>query len=1063
MKPEKLVMCAFGPYAGTVTVDFSRLGDSGLYLVTGPTGAGKTTIFDAITYALYGQTSGQERSASDMRSDYAAENTETFVELTFSHRGKTCVVKRWPSYEKKTRTGNIRTVSEKAVLSLEGEAPIEHPKDVTKKIQDEILHLDYSQFRQIAMIAQGEFRKLLTADTDTRTKILQKIFLTQNYRLLGDILQEKASKTKSAYDALDAEVTRYFGDVKLTGSDASKKAAELSGKDSYSIAPMQEAVQALVSEDEKLQETVQEKKAALGKEIRANAASLALAAEDNRALDGLLAAEKKKKDLDARTGDYEKKKGLLARQNTALTYGKPAYDAAAAAKKELSLAAGEEAEKEAALQTAREDAKTKAAALAAAEGKKDLAEQDRSRAQTLKDQEPEYDRKSALEKEKKDCEEKKNGAEKELLAEQKKFEENEAKLEKIDAERKSLEDAPALLAGAKAVLGRQSEETEDLTALLTSSLPAFRDTSRTWMEKTKKMQEAYAAYEKAQHAYDEASICLDSNRAGILASQLQSGVPCPVCGSLDHPHPAAMPQDAVTEEDVEKLRKKAETARQNKESAGSAAASANTARQSAWSDLLSGAEKILDRIRENQDLSPEELQKADLSSLRDDTGYEDMVRSLRSLVLEKKSLQEKKTEDLANQEKLLQRDRTWIEKGRELQKSHQEKIEDLKEKKQEAEKSLAAAESALSALPKLPYPNLQEALAARKALEKEADAIEKKIETSRNASNEAEKKEKAEEAALITLRKAKESAQKKNTEAGAALDAVLTTYGFTRETLPDFLVSERERTDLESEIRDFEKESAEAGAALEAARQHCEGKIRRDEASLLAKKEALEKEDQNIQEELSRIAARLAANREIGEHLKELSSKVDRARAACQTADSASRLVNGRVTGSEKITLEQYVQTEGFDSILEAANRELVGMSGGQFELCRKEGDEQLRSKSALNLDILDNYTGKKRDVSTLSGGESFKASLSLALGLSDRVSSGAGGISIDTLFIDEGFGTLDEHSLDETLETLTNLSLHGKLIGIISHRDELKDRIPKQIVVKRTRTGSTVEIQTEE
>ncbi|MGN1023965.1 MAG: AAA family ATPase, partial [Lachnospiraceae bacterium] len=265
MRPEKLIMQAFGPYAGTQEVDFTALGTSGLYLITGPTGAGKTTIFDAITYALYGRTSGEERSAVSMRSDYAKGELITKVELYFSHRGRQYHVVRMPGYEKKTRTGTIRSISEDASIELPEKAPVSGAREVTRVIQDEILHLDYNQFRQIAMIAQGEFRKLLTASTDERTKILQKIFLTQKYARLEEIVKDRAQKARDAYQICDGTVRSLFSGVACAEEGAGKDAVDaLREANSLRAGEMAEAIQTVMKEDEKLladlkaqQETVQ--------------------------------------------------------------------------------------------------------------------------------------------------------------------------------------------------------------------------------------------------------------------------------------------------------------------------------------------------------------------------------------------------------------------------------------------------------------------------------------------------------------------------------------------------------------------------------------------------------------------------------------------------------------------------------------------------------------------------------------------------------------------------------------------------------------------------------------
>ncbi len=357
MKPEKLIMQAFGPYAGRQEVDFTILGDSGLYLITGPTGAGKTTIFDAITFALYGQTSGEERTAASMRSDYAAEKTETLVELTFTHRGKTYKVTREPGYVKTTRTGSTRNVSEKAELFIPGEPPVSGARDVTAKIQGDILHLDYNQFRQIAMIAQGDFRKLLSASTDERTKILQKLFMTQKYADLEAIVKEKAQKTRDAYALKDAALRTIYAGALLPDTDAGRAAEALKSADSLQADTMHAALQTLLD-------------------------------EDGESLKGLLAEQK---DLE------EKNTALTAKiAQDARTYVRPVFDAEKkAAEEKLAAKAQEKDKKQQAFLAAQAAEKAQNAADAAAL-KKVEADNARALAKQMEEQEPTYQRRDDL-------------------------------------------------------------------------------------------------------------------------------------------------------------------------------------------------------------------------------------------------------------------------------------------------------------------------------------------------------------------------------------------------------------------------------------------------------------------------------------------------------------------------------------------------------------------------------------------------------------------------------------------------------------------------------------------
>ena len=1052
MKPEKLIMQAFGPYAGRQEVDFTILGDSGLYLITGPTGAGKTTIFDAITFALYGQTSGEERTAASMRSDYAAEKTETLVELTFTHRGKTYKVTREPGYVKTTRTGSTRNVSEKAELFIPGEPPVSGARDVTAKIQGDILHLDYNQFRQIAMIAQGEFRKLLSASTDERTKILQKLFMTQKYADLEAIVKEKAQKTRDAYALKDAALRTIYAGALLPDTDAGRAAEALKSADSLQADTMHAALQTLLDEDgESLKGLLAEQKD-LEEKNTALTAKIATAKSSNEVLDRLLTLEEEEKKLKDLAESMQNDRALLQKEQDARTYVRPVFDAEKkAAEEKLAAKAQEKDKKQQAFLAAQAAEKAQNAADAAAL-KKVEADNARALAKQMEEQEPTYQRRDDLVKKTAALAEEVKKARTAKEKEERCFADNKVILDRMSREIDALQGAPEALARAGAALDVLTGWEEEAKNLAEVRLPGYQSVLAAWQKSAALFEREREKADAAAARFQEAQKHLEYSRAGLLAKLLEEGKPCPVCGALDHPHPAVLPPESITEDAVKKLQAAYQKAQDASSQAASRAAADNAAMGKERETLLADTKKLVLAI--TRDPSKESAAGA----LTDEV-LGQYLQKILTKVQAKKAETEKTRADLAAKKARLEKDTLQYKKGQEIQEKHQKAIDDGKELLSKKEQEKAVADGELAALPALPYPDLAAAKRARTALEQKAQTIDREIAGTRQAALSAVAASASAASAEKAAGEVLSRAEKKLQDAVAQLQEVLTAHGFEMNSYCQYLVPGEEIDALQKKIRSYDDAVTSNASLLAEARKNAAGKIRQDEKALLSAWNEGKAKSAALSEKVSEVQGRIRSNTETLKKLGIAAKEADAARDAAATAAGLDRLLNGKMTGQNKITLEQYVQTDGFDRIIAAANRRLLPMSGGQYELCRHQEGGSLRSRSALNLDILDNYTGKKRDVATLSGGESFKASLSLALGLSDRISSTSGGITIDTLFIDEGFGTLDETSLGEALNTLTSITTRGKLVGIISHREELKERIGRQIIVDRTRDGSSIRI----
>ncbi|MGN1024413.1 MAG: SbcC/MukB-like Walker B domain-containing protein, partial [Lachnospiraceae bacterium] len=693
--------------------------------------------------------------------------------------------------------------------------------------------------------------------------------------------------------------------------------------------------------------------------------------------------------------------------------------------------------------------------------RKDEADADRARAEQLKKEEPTYETRDTLRRKEASLQEAVTGAAGTLQNEQEKFARNQKILVEYDGKIAALQSAPEAYEKAHTRAQRMQERKEESRELLEEALPRFQGAFRNWASAAKQYEIARQKEDAASAAYRNAKKRLEDSRAGLLAQFLQEGEPCPVCGAREHPHPARLPEKAATEEEVQGLEKQENEAAALLTKAASAAAASNTAKQKERERLLASLQTLLTSLAQEEEPLVTEDEVTAAAALTDDAlpAYlSDLAGKIEAQCVKENLTEAACLADKNHLEKLTDQYR----KGQKLQEDHQKNIDAARDALARAQQEKAVTDGALQALPTLPYGNQKEAVAARLSLEQAARAIDAAIEAARAASLTAVSRRSAAESDLAAKKEALAGAKKKEQETAAAFATALSEHGFvgeTGETFPRFLVSEEDLAAQKSRIKRHDDAVTSNASLLAEARKNAEGKIRQDEKALLAMAQENRDAAGKLQERLSAVQGRTLNNGKLLKKLQAAAKEADQARDAAATANGLDQLLNGKVAGQNKITLEQFVQTDGFDRILAAANRRLLPMSGGQYELCRHEADHSIRGKDALNLDILDNYTGKKREVATLSGGESFKASLSLALGLSDRITSQNGGITVDTLFIDEGFGTLDETSLQEALDTLTSITTGGKLVGIISHREELRERIGRQIIVDRTRDGSSIRI----
>ena len=915
MRPITLIMSAFGPYAAKTVIELDKLGTNGLYLITGDTGAGKTTIFDAITYALYGEASGNTRDVNMFRSKYAEPSTPTEVELTFEYAQKIYTVKRNPEYDRpKARGEGYTTEKANAELHYPDGRVVTRLKEVNKAIVD-IMGIDRSQFTQIAMIAQGDFLKLLLASTEDRKKIFQKIFRTQCYYQLQERLKAETSKLAVEYNQTGSSIRQYINGIACHPDDVLKLEVDKAKKGELKNTEAVQLVEKLIKQDAAAQQKVLGQIGELDKQKQKIAAQLAVA--ENRKT-----TEEKQ----------EKAKENLARETQRLKTLETEKNEAAAHQPEVQKAVEAIAKLEAQLPEYAEMQKKQTERTGLQKALEELAQKIKTEAET-----------------------------EEKLAQS---------IADLKAEQASLQNAGAAQAAQKAEKDRLVEQQKDLEALKKEyaayqKLEADQKKAQAdYAQKSEDSRQKRAEYEHKNKLYLDA-------QAGILAETLTEGVPCPVCGSLEHPHPAQKPENAPTKQELEICKAKAEEAEAATQAASSKASTCIGQVDTSRENLRDHGQKWLgtNAVEEMERLCSEKQQQTAAALQK----VEQQLKEIAKQLGRKDAL-----------DQLIPQKEDELEqcKNRRAGYGNQQAGDGAK---------LQAAEKRLKELAeKLSYPSEAEANQALQQLRKQKEAWEKAIQETQKAHDECAKNL-------------------------AALKGTLEGYQKTLQGM--------EKVDVQAVL----------AAQTEADQQKAAWQAQKNE-----------------------IGDRLAVNGPILENLRPQISKMEETEKRLQCVQALSDTANGRLSGKEKIMLETYIQMTFFDRIIRRANVRLMVMSGGQYELKRRVNAENNRSQAGLELDVIDHYNGSERSVKTLSGGESFKASLALALGLSDEIQSSAGGIRLDTMFVDEGFGSLDEESLEQAVNALVGLTQGNRLVGIISHVSELKNRIDRQIVVTKEKSGGS-------
>lgn len=1061
MRPTKLVISAFGPYAEKMPeIDFEQFEERGLFLISGDTGAGKTTIFDAICFALYGTTSGTYRDTRNLRSEYAADNVDSYVDFYFTHQGKKYHVWRRPSYERKKLRGT-GTVSEKekAILYEEGKVPLEGLVNVNAAVI-KLLNIDEKQFKQIAMIAQGEFWNLLNAKTDERTEILRTIFLTGGYKNIEFRLKDRMDESYKEKTRAENSIVQYFGDVDADPEDElAEELEELQTRagrsgSAWNTGEMLGLIGKLLEADAGRLEKKEAELRNSAEKLDKVKAELATAETNNGILAKVNMLRAEKNGLEAKRQEIEESALRLNRQKDARRNVLPLYTnwsgkAAERGGTERKIRGSSQL-----LDAAVESASKAQTALKAAQDRKGTADELQKRADKITEQEPQYQRRGTLA----ESLVKLRQSEEALSTRGAKIETDEKTLrERIAALRasvESLEDRPDALAALQAREQMLRDLRTKMQRIADEQLPALINKEKEFYTKRDAFAAARSSFEKASLRRMEAERILENCRAGILAAGLTEGQKCPVCGSVHHPELAVLPAESVTEEEYKKLKETEDKLQEKKNTAMMEAESARSAAVESGNWLKAAViECLRNPAYASEDRNWEEVRRAELM------GAFDTVRE---------GVNEE-YDSVTRQISRLNRECLKLKKDREaLDRALGKETEDLKAvrerfvaQKQKVETDIVQCRTELAAIGKLPFENWDLASAERNKLAEEAAGILRAIEEAVRNKQDADQKVAALRATISTLKENLSVQMKEEEKLRGELDQALTEHGFaTDEEMKMCAATEQEIAASEKAIGEYRQKVETNRARLAEAEKEAEGRSPVDVKALEEAVAAQNEQVESIRKDAGAIRFRIRGNEEKRDNIAAQRGVYEE---ACRKHTIHARLyslVRGQ-TGNGKITLEQYIQAAGFDGIIAAANRRLKPMSDGQYELYRQEDSLGKRSNTFLNLEVLDNYTGHRRPVGNLSGGESFKASLSLALGLSDTVSSNLGGIQMDALFVDEGFGTLDRKSIENAMDILVNLSGTNKLVGIISHREELMENIPQQIRVTKTKNGSKIEIDT--
>lgn len=1021
MRPIRVTMTAFGPYKHKETIDFTELGDHRLFVISGPTGAGKTTIFDAICFALYGEASGEERNDTKfLRSHFADDEVHTSVELLFELRGRRFRVFRQLGHVKagnKTATGAQVELYE---VNGDSEVPCVDRftvHDINAKLES-LLGLTKQQFSQIVMLPQGEFRKLLTSDTENKEEILRRIFKTEAYQAVVDALNRRRREAEEKCRTGERELEKYISQIPAV-------LPEREGS------PLFEVLKQEYRNPDQIIKGLDEEYAHHDTQAAIHKADQMRLEEAYRTQNDIYhrarAVNERFSELEqkrARAEELEKNVVIMEQQKKTLTLAEQAArlelheehraDARSEAEaKRRELAWAERAEREA--RGILEQAEQTYRAEEAREGERQACARETDR---LRDLLPLVEALSHREKE--------------LAMRRKQVEKLQKQLADMERTLQTTKERKATLAGE---IKRIEERVKPINAkrTLLADMRIQGNALRNYVKAAQEIRETErgeaarrAVYEKIRTEFEAVERHWMEGQAAMLAKHLYDGAPCPVCGSTEHPHKADAQDDGLTKEYVQAKKREKEEAEAHFRKA--------EARLQAERSALA---KLAQEIKEHG-FSPDHAIERYSTFIQEGKALKKEVEELekdeQALAAKKETYEtiERQVEQQAEAKERLSKE--WTAASVEYEKEKVRYEDDL-QKIPDTLRSFDRVQAALKEAVQR-----QDMLATRwkQAQDRFRQASESVIQAASGAEH--------------AKRQVTEAIQRV-AQAEQRFIQALSEAGFPDETAYQAAKRpEPERRKMKEELERFASERTAVQAQMADLEKELAGKERADLESLLAEVERLDAACKQARKEYDaavicrekarELQARIA---EAGQKFKELDQ--ERARVV-----DLYNIVRGE--NRYKISFERYLQIEFLEKIIHMANQRLYRLSNGQFQLRRSDRLEKRGRQSGLGLDVYDGYTGLTRDVKTLSGGEKFNASLCLALGMADVIQAYQGGISIETMFIDEGFGSLDDESLQKAIDTLIELQSSGRMIGVISHVQELKNAMPATLDVQKTKEG---------
>ncbi len=1017
MKPTKLIIQAFGPFAGTEEVDLSVLGDNPLFLINGPTGAGKSSILDAICFALYGQTTGAERSGTQMRCDFADVQTLTQVTLEFILGDKHYRITRKPMQERPKSKGEGFTVqnSEAAIWEIDGSDNDRLMVSSSVKEADvaikTLIGLDVEQFRQVMVLPQGKFRELLLADSKDREKIFSQLFQTSIYKKIEDALKEQAAGIKKAVDEHNIKIKGLLeGANLLTEAEIETSLNQLTPKLAAAVRAKNTAESRVKECDKNLHD--------------ANQLLLKFADMDAK----IIALQQHELEA-ANITDKKSQLKLAATAQNIL----PNFVALDAANQSLHDIKQQYNQSEQRLNEAQSQVEIGRVALEQAQNAAQNIQGDRQKLTELQRYAKLTDELQAAQSALRLALTAQETSQVAFDTKQNEIATLNAAIAQKDADLKALNITIQPLAQEQIKLNGLAQVLAKRTQLdtaqqeLSSLEQAIADTKTHF-------DNANAELSKLNFQAKQTELTWHTNQAVLLARELADGEPCPVCGSLEHPHLASQNNalDVVTKEEVDAAREQV---------------------------VQAAAARDIAKATYDEALSNETVQGRQIKALQEELG-EAAWLSL-AVVTEQFNQQNTKVKGLVSmQQQIVDITEALTEEQSQLS-TIEETCSTLQAQAESDKEQCLLAQSKVTHLEEqtpLEYRDAELLSSNITTLTQQIENLDTALTTARDQEKQLQTELATAQGTHQSLAKQLDDITKNQTTAQAKWQAALSASVFDdEESFSQALLSHDEQEQLQEEIATYTATLAELNGA------------KTQLASELADKEKPELSD--IQNALEQATAELSEQeahwRELDQRnnqLLELQKKLAEAHTKNAALDeqykvigTLSEVANGQ-TG-DKVSLQRFVLSVLLDDVLIQASQRLMHMSSGRYQLIRKEERAKGNKASGLELEVNDTHSGKSRPVATLSGGESFMASLSLALGLSDVVQAYSGGIKLDTLFIDEGFGSLDTESLDLAVRTLIDIQNDGRMIGIISHVSELKSQMGHRIDITPSTMGSKIRV----